>query len=265
MEPWKELTDNREVISFDKGQVREVLEPLVTERFLSIQVNGRRLVRLASSPAAGRELAVGYLISEGLLKAPDDLVSLEERERDLIDIGLNREIAEPTDNGLVNTCIGRGAGQHQDLQPVGHSGVPYTPEILLKLIGDLDALSYTFKKTGGVHSAGLGSIQGLLVRCEDIGRHNAVDKVFGYAFLNRIPLHDKCLVLSGRIAFEILVKAVRNGIPMILSRSAPTLMTVDAARKLGVTIVGFARGDRFNVYSHSDRVKWRKPEGIKEI
>jgi voltage-gated potassium channel Kch len=93
-----------------------------------------------------------------------------------------------------------------------------------------------------------------LVRYEDIGRHNAVDKVIGHAFLRQIPLHDKCLFLSGRIASEILYKVARAGFPMIVSRSAPTFKAVEQAEQLGITVVGFARGPRFNLYCHEHRV-----------
>jgi FdhD protein len=89
---------------------------------------------------------------------------------------------------------------------------------------------------------------------EDIGRHNAVDKVLGYAFLNEINTEDKCLLLSGRVASEILIKAARAHIPVVLSRTAPTGLTIDLAEELNITVVGFARGDRFSVYSHPERV-----------
>ena len=118
----------------------------------------------------------------------------------------------------------------------------------------MDASSQTFKQTGGVHSAGLADNQQLLFRFEDIGRHNAVDKVIGQAFLQQIDLSDKCLLLSGRIAAEILIKAARNGIPFLLSRSAPTLKAVEMAEEIGLTVIGFARGQRFNLYCQGEGI-----------
>jgi FdhD protein len=123
------------------------------------------------------------------------------------------------------------------------------------MVHDLDKQSLTFRKTGGVHSAALGNQRELVVRYEDIGRHNAVDKVMGYAFLHQIPLQDKCLILSGRISTEIVLKVALNGIAVIVSRSAPTLQAVKMAERLGLTIIGFARGNRFNVYTHGERVQ----------
>ncbi|NLX89260.1 MAG: formate dehydrogenase accessory sulfurtransferase FdhD [Syntrophomonadaceae bacterium] len=258
----QELTDTREVTAYDSGQVTLSLEPLVTERYLKVKLNGEEVVRLASSPHAGRELAVGYLISEGILDPDGSLLSIDEPESDVVEIVMEAPPRGYTQSvRTINTCIGRGYGAVKPLQQQPPGKGLFTPEQLLAIISELDEKSYTFKKTGGVHSAGLGGPDGLIQRFEDIGRHNAVDKVFGYAFLNRIPLHDKCLVLSGRVAFEILQKAAHNRIPFILSRSAPTLLTVDRARELGITVVGFARGQRFNVYSHPERVCFNRTEG----
>lgn len=249
-----DLTEDREVTVYNNGEVKSALEPLVKERYLRVRLNGREVVRLASSPHAGQELATGYLISEGILDPSSELLNITELENDLVDITIKGEPRFNESVKTVNTCIGRGYGNHERLKVQTSASGLFTPGELLSIIAELDNQSLTFKRTGGVHSAGLGACQGLVERYEDIGRHNAVDKVFGYAFLNKIPLHDKCLVLSGRVAFEILLKAARNEIPFILSRSAPTLMTVDKAQELGITVVGFARGQRFNVYSHPQRI-----------
>jgi len=251
----RQLTEDREVTAYERGRVKPGMEPLVTERYLRVSINGQELVRLASSPHAGQELAVGYLIGEGILEPSCYLISTRELKNDVIDVLVEGQPENYTPSiRTINTCIARGFGELKPLQKQTPSGKLFTPEQLLSLITELDEKSYIFKRTGGVHSAGLGAPQGLLQRFEDIGRHNAVDKVFGYACLNRVPLQDKCLVLSGRVAYEILQKAAYNQIPVILSRSAPTLLTVDRARELGITVVGFARGDRFNVYSHQERI-----------
>lgn len=243
------LTEDREVTSYNEGQVESILEPLVAERYLLVRLNGQEVVRLASSPEAGRELAVGYLLSEGILKPSAVLSGIIETAKDLIDI-------TTTAAGIktINTCISPSYTNNRQLKEQKDKNSLFTPEQLLSMISQLDQQSLTFQRTGGVHSAGLGAGSGLLKRFEDIGRHNAVDKVFGYAFFNKIPLQDKCLVLSGRVAHEILLKAAHNEIPVILSRSAPTLMSVDVARKSGITVIGFARGRRFNVYSHPERI-----------
>lgn len=251
----EQLYEERPVTVYDQGKSKIGMEPLVTERYLRIRLNGQDIVRLASSPHAGLELACGYLISEGIIEPGMILQNIAEPEADLVDICIE---GEPRDYSqqikTINTCIARGFGGLKPLKQQLRVERLFTPDQLLSIIAELDANSLTFKRTGGVHSAGLGGQTGLLQRYEDIGRHNAVDKVFGYAYLNQIPLHDKCLVLSGRVAHEILLKAASNQIPVILSRSAPTLLTVDRAGELGITVVGFARGERFNVYSHAERI-----------
>ena len=102
--------------------------------------------------------------------------------------------------------------------------------------------------------ARLWQIENMFVMYEDIGRHNAVDRVLGYAFLNRIDTSDKILLLSGRISSEILIKAARRGVPLVVSRSAPTKLALELADQFGVTVVGFARGERFSIYSHKERI-----------
>ena len=105
-----------------------------------------------------------------------------------------------------------------------------------------------------MHSAALADEKGLLVMYEDIGRHNALDKVMDYVFLNRITTNDKCLLLSGRVSSEILIKAARTGLPLVVSRSAPAFLAVDLSDQYNVTLAGFARGERLSVYSHEKRI-----------
>ena len=112
----------------------------------------------------------------------------------------------------------------------------------------------------GSNSVALAGDNGLVARFEDIGRHNAVDKVLGYAILNRIDTADKCLLLSGRIASEILIKAARGNVPIIVSRSAPTELTLELAEELNICIIGFARGQNLTIYTHPERVLLERRE-----
>lgn len=243
----------RKVQSYDKGNWSDFNDELVVEEHLHIILNGQKLVSIACSPEYTRELAVGYLVSEGFIRQYQDLSTVKVPHPLQVEV----ETTCPVDlsaPGQINTCMGRGSGAQVQPREYPSDSQPWSPAHLLKLIAELDASSLTFKKTGGVHSAALGSHQGTLIRYEDIGRHNAVDKVIGHAFLQQIPLYDKCLLLSGRIASEILLKIARAGFPMIVSRSAPTYKAVNRAEELGVTVVGFARGSRFNLYCHEHRI-----------
>lgn len=245
--------------TYREGAMQDITDPVVIEAQMTIIVNGTELAALACSPVNMEELAVGYLVSEGLLLKDQQIDKLELRSDHTVIIEGSISSNQASEGiRIVNTCMGK--GQTSPLALEGTSTVTrphciYKAKDLLTVIEELNNTSETFRLTGGVHSAGLGQASSLLVRYEDIGRHNAVDKVFGYAFLNNINMDDKYLVLSGRIAGEILMKAARSGVSLILSRSAPTLRTVELAEGLGLTIVGFARGERFNVYTHWDRIQ----------
>ncbi len=252
-----DMTKEREIKVFDQGNWSVRKDQLVIEATLKIILNGMELVNIACSPKDTTQLAIGYLLSEGYIKSPADARSINADDPSCIKVETGSGIDLSCDSIRINTCLGRGRAQVQEslqLWPEDAAPVIYSPHHLLKIINELDATSYTFQQTGGVHSAGLADNQQLLFRFEDIGRHNAVDKVIGQAFLQQLDLSDKCLLLSGRIAAEILTKTALNRIPLILSRSAPTMMAVETAGKLGLTVVGFARGQRFNLYCQGERV-----------
>lgn len=256
------LYRQRAVKTYNRGNVQTSSEPIVLEIPVTVYVNDTELATLICSPGGYRELAVGFLLSEGMLSDLSDIKDITFNEQDGL---LWVETAEPApqmENFLrrqIASCCGKGraalyyVNDARKLKPVQSSCV-FAAGHLLKLIGLLEERSTTFHKTGGVHSAALGDNQGMLVMHEDIGRHNAVDKVMGHLFLNRLDPADKCLLLSGRISSEILIKAAHNGIPVIVSRSAPTFLAVELADEFNITLVGFARGERLTVYSHMDRV-----------
>lgn len=258
MEDNNTFYEKRQVTAYNAGQWEPRSAGLVRETPLSVVLNGRPVVTMACSPHALEELAVGYLLSEGLL--PRGFIL-----RDIQADGAQVRVTTDADNlaelqsgaRAVNTCNGKGFDCAEDLrgQAPAPGGQAFYAQDLLELSRQLDETSGTFKITGGVHSAALGQGGRLLCRYEDIGRHNAVDKTLGHAFLQGWELNDKILVLSGRIASEILIKAYRHGLPMVLSRSAPTLKAVQLAERLNMTVVGFTRGERFNVYAGEERIK----------
>lgn len=242
---------------YENNAFYSVSDSLVPEIPLKIVLNGQNLATMACSPEGYRELALGFLISEGLMSRTDQLINIVV-DREIVYVEVDSPAARQVMSKapFINTCSGRGMGDDpvSPAIPVSQSDYRFSAQNLLKLITKLDRTSFTFQKTGGVHSAALGWEEDLLIRYEDIGRHNAVDKVFGRAYLDKVPLYDKCLVLSGRIAAEIVSKAIRHGVPLILSRSAPTLRAVELADASDMAIVGFARGERFNAYCHWEKI-----------
>ena len=129
-----------------------------------------------------------------------------------------------------------------------------TPEEIVNMMNSLQAESTDFKQTGGVHNAAISDGKGFYIHRSDIGRHNALDKLFGHCIEHSIPIRDKVLIFSGRISSEILIKAAKIGVGIILSKSAPTDLAIQLANDLNITAIGFIRDESFNIYSHEKRV-----------
>jgi len=258
----KQLYQDREIIAYKHGEVKPGSASIVEEIPLTIYVNDVELATLVCSSGGHKELAVGFMLSEGMIQNHEEIKDITLNESDGL---LWIETASPVkqvDSFLkrqITSCCGKGRASLYfvndvcNLQPV-QSSKQFAASHLLKMIGALEEGSATFRKTGGVHSAALADNTGLLAMYEDIGRHNAVDKVLGYAVLNRLAPDDKFLLLSGRVSSEILIKAGHSHIPLVLSRSAPTCLAVDLADQFGIALVGFARGDAMSVYSHPEKV-----------
>lgn len=250
------------IVTYNRGKKQSDSAFIVNEIPLTVYLNDSELATLICSPGGHNELAAGFLLSEGLVREPTDIKDIAFNEEDgLLWVETNRPVPE-AENFLrrqIASCCGKGrallyfVNDARQLEPV-QSMYQFTAPDILRLIGLLEESSASFRLTGGVHSAALADEKDLLVMHEDIGRHNAVDKVLGYAFLNRINTNDKCLLLSGRVSSEILIKAARTGLPLVVSRSAPTFLAVDLADQYNVTLVGFARGERLSVYSHEERI-----------
>ena len=133
-------------------------------------------------------------------------------------------------------------------------GIKIKKEVLRELFHDFQKRSDLYNMTGCIHSAAVSDGRHILVVGEDIGRHNAVDKVTGYCFLEEISLQDKIILVSGRLSSEMATKCARWGIPIVVSRAAPTALAINIAEKRGITMVGFMRGKRLNIYTHPDRI-----------
>lgn len=256
------ISQNREIIVYNNGTVEHISDSVVQETPLTLFLNHVELATMICSPGGYKELGVGFLLTEGLVQKPTDILDISCREEEgLLWIETSSPVPQ-TSNFLrrhIASCCGKSrAGLYfindaRQLKPV-QSNAQFTSAHLLNMINLLEDKSVTFHRTGGVHSAALADSSDMLCMYEDIGRHNAVDKVLGHAFLNNINTDDKCLLLSGRIASEILIKVARANIPLVLSRSAPTGLTIELAEEMDIAVVGFARGQRFSIYSHEERI-----------
>ncbi len=257
-----ETTKEIKVLKAYVQERAEKMDVVAVEAPLTLVLNGQEFITLLCTPDQMEYLAVGFLRSEGILKTKEDVQSVHyDEEQGSVMVKTVREgsLAEKLygKRTLTSGC-GKGTIFFNVLdsltsKPLTHD-VPVTPAEILNLNKGLQERGVTFRETGGVHSAALCSRSEILVFSEDIGRHNAVDKILGQALMEDIDLRDKLLVTSGRISSEILLKAGKLGIALIVSRTAPTSLSVELAEQLGITLVGFVRGGRMNIYTHAWRV-----------
>ncbi len=257
------VTEKRMVTRIKDGSRYNMEDSVVAETPLTVMLNGDELATIVCSPYAHKELIVGFLAGEGLVQGSEDIKDFFYREKqEVVWIETSSPSPEKRDHILKRnfaSCCGKGRptfyfrNDSSQVTPVRSDSV-FLAGMVLGLSRQLEDGSATFRLTGGVHSAALGWDKGIVARYEDIGRHNALDRILGHVILNNIPTDDKAVVLSGRVSSEMLIKAARIGVPLVISRSAPTGLAIDLAESLGITIAGFARGERMNLYSHPERV-----------
>jgi FdhD protein len=239
---------------------------LVREEPLEIRVRGKSIAVTMRTPGHDAELACGFLVSEGILKQRADVVEVAHCETgEAANLGnvinvfvaptvrlnldeLTRHVFASSSCGLCGKASIESV--HQHFAPIKNAP-PVRAEVLRSLPEKLIPEQTAFSKTGGVHAAALFNLEGeLLVLREDVGRHNAVDKVLGWAFLNqKLSLQQTILLVSGRASFEIMQKSLAAGIPIVAAVSAPSSLAVEFARDSGQTLVGFLRGGTFNLYA----------------
>ncbi len=245
-----------------QGQRQAEKDQVAVEAPLTIFLNEQELVTLLSSPRDIHYLALGFLRSEGLINGTDDLASVSvDGERNIVFVQTKEQenLAEKLyGKRTITSGCGKGTIFFHAIDSL--QGKPVTSTLKVKgeslflLMRALQERSLLFQSTGGVHSAALADEEQIIIYNEDIGRHNAMDKVVGECLLKGIPLADRILLSSGRLSAEVVLKGAKMGLPLIVSRSAPTSLAVELAERMGITLVGFLRGGRFNIYAHEERI-----------
>lgn len=270
-----------EIVRVSDGRRRPDVDRTAAEEPLEVRLHGRPFAVIMRTPGADLTLTAGFLLAERVLTSADDLATIEHcREQPLPgDSG-----GDPHPENVVNvTLTGRSAaGLEQAMaerrQVPGNSscglcgrltiaslktgvapltfGQRVNAATIARLPDGLRHAQAVFEETGGIHAAGLFTVDGAVEAvAEDVGRHNAVDKVIGQMLLaDRLPLSDLILFVSGRTSFEIVQKAALAGLPVVGAVSAPSSLAVELAREVGITLIGFTRGGSFNIYSHPERV-----------
>lgn len=256
----KPIFDSWETIRLNNDQVSTFDDVIAVESPLTFIVNGEEFATVVCTPNHLRELVIGFLVSEGVIRFHDDIKSIQIDEQHgfaYIELTKKLQKTEPSKR-VINSCCGisRQFYFQSDLQTARTNDYPLTisPNQCLHLMTLLQNASTDFKKTGGFHNAGLCTVDELLAIRTDIGRHNALDKIHGYIFLNKISVRDKVIVFSGRISSEVLLKVSKMGIAIIVSTSAPTNLALELAHDLGITAIGFTRGNKMSIYTHPQRI-----------
>ena len=254
------MLDKVPILRVIKESQKQVEDTVVTEFHLTIVLNNRELVTLLCSPAKLDFLTIGFLYSEGLINSKDIIKDIVlDPERGVIDVTTKEPIKSPEDilsRRIIASSGGKGASPLSAVHPRSRidSQIHISPPEVLNLIQEFVHHSELFAATGGVHSAALCDTKAILVFSEDIGRHNAIDKIFGECIVKDIPTHNRLLITSGRVSSEILLKVAKRNIPILISKSAPTNLGVKLANDSGITLIGFVREKRMNVYTHTWRL-----------
>jgi len=245
-------------------------DKVAVEEPLEIRVRGQNVAVTMRTPGHDDELAAGFLATEGLIKSREDvaeiahcnkgeMVQLENTLNVFLAPNVEVDLESLTRHVFVSSSCGIcGKATIEAVQqgfPPVVSEVRASPEVITGLPVKLREAQATFEQTGGLHAAAMFDARGkLLVLREDVGRHNAVDKVVGFGLLNDVSFAECLLMLSGRASFEIMQKTLAARVPIIAAVSAPSSLAVDFARESGQTLIGFLRGETMNVYSHAQRV-----------
>ena len=255
-----------------KGQeLKPHQERLASESLLTLWVNGLKAYHLLYLPGQEIELSLGYLLTSGIIETTADILEMRLTPADQltgktyaqVQIRLAKTFNSKQDFGaiiaeavLTNSESARQSLVAEQFRKLPAQKVHMTVPVILALMAGLPKRQEIFRQTGATHAIFLADAGGgkVVLGAEDVGRHNAFDKVIGQALMKNLPMSDKIALLSGRASFEMVLKAARAGIPIMSSVSAPTSLAVKLADLQGITLIGFAREDRLNIYTHPHRV-----------
>ncbi len=284
------LVDRRRVVRVrgaGSPQASSTTRPdqLAVEAPLTLKVGEQTIATTMRTPGHDLELALGWLVAEGVARSSADLTELTSCDADTVRVGLAKGVPVPqarlgATSSACGVCGSDSIAEVLARRPIvgpvtlpivnedGHRTLSVEPLIdagvLVSLPDRLREAQRAFDRTGGLHAAGLFSPEGeLLCVREDVGRHNAVDKVVGWALTHGLlPARNTVLQVSGRASFELTQKATMAGIPLLSAVSAPSTLAVDLADEAGLTLAGFVRGDSMNLYTHPDRVRVEVPAAV---
>jgi FdhD protein len=238
------------------AECRPVRGVVPVEEMITLYVNGQPLLSLMCTPIQLEELALGFLFNEGLIEGLDDVAVLElcGGER-CVDVWLEHDIETPQLRVITSGCSG--GTTFEDVASMHHrieSDLRVTPQQVTQLMEELSRNAILYRRTGGLHVAALAEGGQLVCVAEDIGRHNALDKIAGICLRQGRPTQDRILLSSGRVSSDMVNKIARMRVPIVISRTSPTSLSVQLARAWAITLIGYTRRRSFRVYAGKDRV-----------
>lgn len=262
-------SDDRQILRWEDGRVQRRSDSLAEEEPLEIRVRGQAITITMRTPGHDDELAAGFLLTEGVIHSPSDILKIahcgQNEDGNVLNVTLAPQVPVDLDRLTRHVFASSSCGLcgKATIEAIRSNFLPVDSRFtidaatLVQLPDLMRSGQTTFSRTGGLHAAALFDAAGrLLIVREDVGRHNGVDKVLGWAFLNGLsPLDHHILLVSGRCSFEIMQKALAGRVAVVAAVSAPSTLAVDFAAESGQTLVGFLREGCMNIYSHSARVQ----------
>jgi len=244
------------IVRYRGGSFESLELPVVEEQSLTIFVNGRELATLQCTPTKLDCLVLGFLNFEGIIEGIEEIKLLEVFPEDAVaDVRLNKEFTPPPRRIYTSGCTG---GITFGMPMEGFRAFPEEatlhPEQAFALMKQLYAEARMYRESRGIHAAAMADGEKLILVAEDVGRHNALDKILGEALLRGISTAGNILLSTGRISSEMLRKGAHMRTPFVLSRTSPTSLAIQAAKRFGITVIGYVRGEGFNVYTHPERL-----------
>ena len=230
----------------------------IVEMPVSLTVNGNVWLTFMCTPVHLEAMSVGFLHNEGIIESMSEVVEARVCEHgDNVDVWLNHDVEQPTSWRRTSGCTGGVTA----VDLLAKSNVSFDgnrfevqPEAIGSLVEQLFESQSLYRETGGVHTSALSDGEKILLSAEDIGRHNTLDKIAGLCLMNNVWPEKRILITTGRISSEMLQKAARMEAPILISRTSPSSLSIEMAERYGITLIGYARKHRFNVYSNAQRI-----------
>ncbi|MFC1566754.1 formate dehydrogenase accessory sulfurtransferase FdhD [bacterium] len=254
------LTLEHKIKKYKDNNFSDELDNVVVEKSIDIFINDNFYITVICLPKNLSEFVVGFLYFEDFIKSYDEIIDISiDEEKNIIKIKLNKKVEIHRDKKKVlTTGCGKSYTEIDINNPVNckriNTSFKLNADKVIELMKEFNTKSELFLETGGVHACAIVNENGFVTFMEDIGRHNAFDKVIGYCLINNISFAKMVLLTSGRISGEIIAKTIKSKLPIIISRSAPTSHGLKLAEKFFATLIGFARGNRFNIYTYPERI-----------